>query len=354
MLGAAGGLALVALLLALTAHVWVVWLIPGFTPETKALAVSLTRIQLAGMVFALPYAIVWSMHCARGRLVWGEGGPLISAVAALGLLVVLIPQYGVHAAASVVALRAALDFVLLAYILGKWLKPDFGSAMLRTAWSRVRYLLIGSAYYGTEPLVNQLLTSFGPAGNLTTLSLGQQLYGVSAQIINKGFAAPVMPRLSVSAHGQHWDDYRLTFRKRLILVTALALAAFAFVVVAGNPVLQFFAGRVAFTSEQLTLLWQVLVALGGLLVAGWIGVLTTTALNAAGDTRRPMWLSIITYTVYTPLKFLAFSRFGLIGLALTTSVYYLANLAGQLIFIQRMLDGKHNPTAAPAVITSNA
>lgn len=345
--------AAIGTILIVTADYWVTWLIPGFAPATKLLAVSLTRIQLVGMMFSLPFAIAWSLHCARGRLIWGEGAPLISAAVALGLMVFLLPQFGAHAAASILALRSALDFLLLAYILGKWMKPNFNAPMLRRAWLRARYLLFGALYYGTEPLVNQLLASFAPAGSLTMLSLGQQLYGVSSQIINKGFAAPVMPRLSVAAHEQKWDDFRKTLRERLAVVASLALLAFAFVAGVGHPLLQVFAGRVAFSSADLNLLWQVLVALGGVLVAGWIGVLTTTALHAAGDTRRPMWLSVATYTLYTPIKFLAFSQFGLLGLAVTSSLYYLVNLAGQLVFIQRMLNGRHNPKSAPAVITSN-
>jgi putative peptidoglycan lipid II flippase len=356
MVSVAGGLAVLAILLALTAEVWVGWLVPGFSPEAKVLAIALTRIQLMGMMFVLPYAIVWSLHCARGMMVWGEGGPMMSALVAFALLVFLLPRFGVQAAAWIIALRAVLDFVLLAYILGKWIAPDFASALLRTAWQRVRYLLFGAAYYGTEPLVNQLLISFAPAGSLTMLFLGQQLYGVSAQIVNKALAAPVMPYMSVSAHAARWDDFRQTFRKRLMLIGAITLTAFVFVVIVGNPVLQRFAGRIAFTSEQLLILWQVLVALGGLLIAGWLGTFTTTTLHAAGDTRSPMILSLVTYTLYTPLKFLAFGRFGLLGLAIATSIYYLVNLIGQLIFIRQMLRNKHNPDSlvTASVVPSNA
>ncbi|MCA1553893.1 MAG: hypothetical protein LC737_05900, partial [Chloroflexi bacterium] len=49
----------------------------------------------------------------------------------------------------------------------------------------------------------------------------------------------------------------------------------------------------------------------------------------------PTRLGIITYTVYVPLKILAFVNFGVLGLAATTSLFVIANFIGQMFFLER-------------------
>ena len=62
-----------------------------------------------------------------------------------------------------------------------------------------------------------------------------------------------------------------------------------------------------------------------------------------GDTKTPTRLFILTYTIYFPLKVLAFLRYGLMGLAVATSVHMIVNFTLQLIVLERATA----PTRAP-------
>jgi peptidoglycan biosynthesis protein MviN/MurJ (putative lipid II flippase) len=53
-----------------------------------------------------------------------------------------------------------------------------------------------------------------------------------------------------------------------------------------------------------------------------------------GDTRTPTRMSIITYTFYIPAKVLGFLRYGLMGLAVVTSVYLFLNLFIQIVLLE--------------------
>jgi putative peptidoglycan lipid II flippase len=78
-----------------------------------------------------------------------------------------------------------------------------------------------------------------------------------------------------------------------------------------------------------------MVWLGGMFVGGAIGQGLSSSFYALGDTKTPTKISVCTYTLYIPIKILAFHFFSMMGLALATSIYYLTNVALQAYGLQR-------------------
>jgi peptidoglycan biosynthesis protein MviN/MurJ (putative lipid II flippase) len=76
-----------------------------------------------------------------------------------------------------------------------------------------------------------------------------------------------------------------------------------------------------------------MVGLAGVLIAGSVGQITSTAFYSFGDTRTPTRLGILTYTIYVPAKVLAFFSFGLMGVAVATSLFVLVNVLLQMAFL---------------------
>jgi putative peptidoglycan lipid II flippase len=319
------------------AGVWVPLLSPGFDEADKTLLIELTRIQLAGMIFSVPFAVLWSLRCARGKLFTTELVMSISVVITSALVFWGVPRFGVQAAALATTLRPMLDVLMLAGSLGLWRGWARGSHLLRTAWKRVRYLFLGSAYYGTEPFVNQVLTSYAPAGSLSVLFTGQQIYSILSQIISKSVAAPMLPMLAANAIQQDWPTFQAIYRKRLKAVTAMAFLVVAGVVVLGRPVLGLLVGRGNFTQDNVQTLWLVMIALSGVCIGGFMGQVTLTGLHAMGDTRTPTQLGILTYTLYLPVKFASFMLAGVLGLALAASAFFIVNMIGQWYFLNRAM-----------------
>jgi putative peptidoglycan lipid II flippase len=326
---------LIAGLLAATADVWVAVVTPGFSAAGKALTVELTRIQLLGMLFTVPFSVLWSMHCARGRLLKAEFVQAVSVAITSAFIVLAVPRFGVQAAAASTVIRPMIDVALLAGVLGRWAGFSARSTLLRTAWLRVRYLLIGSAYYGTEPLVNQVLVSFAPQGSLSILFTGQQIYSLLTQVINKSIAAPAIPMLAVRAHAGDWPAFRDLYHKRIWWTSALGALVVGGMIVLGPPILSLLVGRGNFSLETVDLLWRVLIALSGVCVGGFVAQVTIGGLHAMGDTRTPTKLGMVTYTLYIPVKILAFVTHGLLGMAVATSAFFVTNMLGQLYYLER-------------------
>ena len=345
-LGVSALFTILALALFATATYWVPWLVPGFSRPAQLLTVSLTRIQLVSMIFTASVSVLWSVYHARKQFIWVELSTVLSNLIALALIVKLLAIYGIAAAAFVIVLRTVLQVVWLLPGLGGWQWPQWNSTAMREAWRRIRPLLVGTSYYRTDPLVDRFLASMAPAGGLSLLYIGQQIYGVANVVAEKAIAAPMVPQLAIEAAANRWPAFRRIYQKRLLIIGGLTALGYAILLIAGERILNLLIGHGGVTRDNVHLLWLIMVALIGFFIAGAMGQITSTTFYAMGDTRTPTRMSIVTYTLYVPAKVIGFMRYGLMGLAVVTSVYLFVNLMIQILLLEGFVIPKRQKQAA--------
>ncbi|MES4787330.1 MAG: virulence factor MviN, partial [Nitrospiraceae bacterium] len=90
--------------------------------------------------------------------------------------------------------------------------------------------------------------------------------------------------------------------------------------------------------DDVHMLWLIMVAMSGLLTGG-LAQVTVTGLFAMGDTRTSTYLGIVTYSLYLPIKLLVFLNYGVLGLAVATSLFFAMNLIGQFYFLEKATSG---------------
>jgi len=336
-LGISGLFAALAALLFLTAAYWVPWLVPGFSKGGQQLTVSLTRIQLLSMIFTASVSVLWSVYRARQRFIWVELSTLLSSVIGFALLLKVLPVYGVVGASLLIVLRTGLQAVWLLPGLGKFCWPDWSSTAMREAWRRVRPLLLGNSYYRTDQLLDRFLASMAPAGGLSLLYLGQQIYGVANVVTEKAIAAPMVPQLAQLAGAARWPEFRRAYQRRLLAMAGLTVLGYAGLLVVGERILNLLIGHGGVTKDNVHLLWLIMVALVGYFVAGAMGFVTAPTFYAMGDTRTPTRMSVIIFTLYIPAKVFAFMKYGLLGMAWVTSAYLFLNVAIQVLVLEKFV-----------------
>jgi putative peptidoglycan lipid II flippase len=333
-LGVSALFTVLALTLFTTATYWIPWLVPGFSPAAQSLTVSLTRIQLVSMIFTASVSVLWSVYHARKQFIWVELSTVLSSLIALVLIVKLLAIYGVAAAALVIVLRTLLQVIWLLPGLGRWQWPQWNSTAMREAWRRIRPLLVGTSYYRTDPLVDRFLASMAPAGGLSLLYIGQQIYGVANVVAEKALAAPMVPQLAIEAAANRWPAFRRIYHKRLVIVGGLTAVGYAIFLISGERILNLLIGHGGVTRDNVHMLWLIMVALVGFFIGGAMGQISSTTFYAMGDTRTPTRMSIVTYTLYVPAKVIGFMRYGLMGLAVVTSVYLFVNVIIQILLLE--------------------
>lgn len=331
-----GGLfGLLAILLYAAAPWWVPLTVPGFNEAAQILTVELTRIQLVGMVFAAVNGVQWATYHARQRFMWAEFTPILSSVLALLLLIWALPRFGVIAAAWISTLRMGMQTMLLAPGMGAPVCPSLKSAAIQKAWLRIKPLLLGTSYYKTDPLVDRFLLSAASSGSLSLYYLAQQIYGAATQVLNKAIAVPLVPVLSMRHKAGDEAGFRRVYYLKLLQVSAISLAGLLTVGLFGQVLLPFLIGHGNVSAGNVAELWWIMIWLGGMFLGGVAGQITSTSFYARGDTATPTRMSMLTYTAYIPGKVITFHYWGIAGLAIVTSVYYMANLSLQIYLLEK-------------------
>jgi putative peptidoglycan lipid II flippase len=330
-----GGLfGLIAILLFLTASFWVPITVPGFDEVGKALTVELTQILLVGMMFTAINSVLMSFYFARQQFVWTELIPIISSIIVFPFLIWGLPRYGVVTAVWVSSLRMVIQTILLACRVGKPERLDLKSVAIKQAWMRIKPLLLGTAYYKTDPLIDRFLLSTVSSGSLSLYFLAQHIYGAISQVLDKAIAAPVVPILSKLYKQGNEADFRNLYYRKLMQMGVISLVGVFFIALFGQEMLNLFVGHGNITTTNISELWWIMIWLGGMFVGGVAGQISSSAFYASGDTKTPTRIGIYSYTFYMPLKIILFYIYGVQGLAIITSVFVLVNLFFQNHLLQ--------------------
>lgn len=331
-----GGLfGLLAVLLYAAAPWWVPLTVPGFDEAGQMLTVELTRIQLIGMVFAAVNGVQWAAYHARQQFLWAEFTPILASTFAFLLLIWALPRFGVIAAAWISTLRMGMQTLLLAPGMGIPVRPGLKSAAIQQAWQRIKPLLLGTAYYKTDPLIDRFLLSTVSSGSLSLYYLAQQIYGAASQVLNKALAAPLVPVLSMLHKVADKAGFRRAYRRKLLQVGAISLTVLLILGLLGQELLTFLMGYGNVSTSNVAELWWIMIWLGGMFFGGAAGQIASSSFYARGDTITPTRISMLTYTAYVPGKVVTFYFWGVAGLAITTSVYYMANLSLQIYLLEK-------------------
>jgi peptidoglycan biosynthesis protein MviN/MurJ (putative lipid II flippase) len=334
-LGVSGIFCVIALILFVAAQYWVSLIVPGFSEEARQLAIILTRIQLLAMIGNAAIVVLWSVYYARQKFLWTELSSVIANSIGLIFLIRTLPRHGIIYAAWATVLTLTLKILMLMPGLGRWVWPQWDSYAIKEAWRRIKPFLLGQVYAKTDPVIDRFLTSLTTAGSLSLLYIGQQVYSSINLIMTKAISTPSVPRLAIAAKTGDWSGFRRIYRHRMAWMLAVTVVATMAFFALGEPLLNLMIGHGGITSQNVHQLWWILVALSGVLIGGASGQVVSSAFFAIGDTRTPTMLFIITYTVYIPIKIVVFLKYGVVGLAVVTSIHLAVNFLLQLVVLER-------------------
>ncbi len=124
---------------------------------------------------------------------------------------------------------------------------------------------------------------------------------------------------------------------RLLWAAGLTISGYLILLMGSDLILYSLIGHGGITAENVRALWWIMVALGGVLAGRTMSEITSVGFYALGETRTPTKLSIWTYTVYIPVKVGTFLQYGLMGLAIATSIHVLINFLLQYITLEKEL-----------------
>ena len=326
-----------ALVLYVSAPVWVPLVAPGFSDAAVSLTISLGRIQLLTMIVTGLITVQSAAYHAKQHFQWVETSNLLATLCACCILIWALPKFGVVAVAWVSVIRAVLQSLLLTREMGRFEAPDFKRSSVSEAWKRARPMLIGALYFKSDIVLDRVLLSLAPTGAITLFNLGQQVFGACSQILTRSLATPLLPVLSNFHKSGDTERFRAHFQKRHATVLMLCVLMLLVGWIVAKPALLELAAYGKISESDVDALFLILAGLAGVFLGGTAGQVTLGAFYARGDTRTPTRLGIYTFTIYLPLKAFAFLWFGIVGIAVAASLFFVANWLLQLVQINQML-----------------
>jgi putative peptidoglycan lipid II flippase len=312
------------------AHWWIALLFRGFTTEVAAVCVDLFRIQMAAAVMTSMWLVVVALTAARARFIAVEFLTLALALVALVALFYLLPLYGVAAAAWINLVRSACLLLSCLPLLGRWPNFQLDWAAMRRSWGSMRLSIAANAYYKTEVLVDRHLLSMASAGDLSLYGVAQLVNGAASSVLGKAWGTTVVTPLIAEAKAGNRRNFFTLYWRNLRLLLAVSVGGALAIGLLGPWLLDSFVQVGQIETEHVRRLWVFFLLLSGTLVGGSAGVLLAGGFYAVGDVATPAYLGCVTFTIFAMIKYLVFIEYGVIGLCLVSSAYYLVN-AGALM-----------------------
>jgi len=81
-------------------------------------------------------------------------------------------------------------------------------------------------------------------------------------------------------------------------------------------------------------LWLIMICLGGMFIGGLVAQITSAVLYSMNRIKLLVLISVFTYTIFTIIKIINFYFFGIIGIAITLSIYSIVELITQISIIK--------------------
>jgi putative peptidoglycan lipid II flippase len=335
--------------LALIAPVLIPVLVPGFSPEARALTLTLTRIQLSTVVGAAGYAVLAGLCQARGQFLRAPLAALGCMAAAWAILIWRLDHSGVLLAAWMqVAVYIGPPLLLLPAAgrpsITQWWPFDSRSLAqgrrfdsrslaqdkpteLSQLWNRLRPVFLAATYCRSGFVADRCLASFAGPGGLVILDLGQRLHGAAVRVMNETFVTPNVPNLARIAATDQWDTLRAVHRHQrwCVGVAGMGIAAVIVIIAAAGPWwLRLLAPSPAI-ADTIRRLIPVLCCLSGVAATASLSHSLTTAFYAVGDSQTPSKVGAGMYTVGLAAKIIGGASGGLQGIALAITASHICN-----------------------------
>jgi putative peptidoglycan lipid II flippase len=255
-------------------------------------------------------------------------------------LLALFPSLGVYGLVVGFILGTLLETMTLGVALsrlGVRLRPDWSQYddSLRQLARQWLPMTAGAVLMAAGAVVDQTMAAMLAPGSVAALEYGNRMVGAVMGLGTTTLGVAVVPYFSQLAARRDWSTLAHVVRRWLLLVVAITLPVVLLLVVFAEPIVRIGLERGAFSAAdtQLVARIQVLLALQiPFYVAGIVLVRLVSALQAAPVLA---WICLSTVTLKILLNIVLINELGLPGIALSTSLMYVASSALLLWYVAR-------------------
>ena len=344
---AVGILSLVAGISALTFPLVVRFLGAGFTPAKTALTQSMFYLLLPVIAFKGISTIYGSVLHSHKRFSLVAFAPVVVPLSSIVVILSWIaPSTRIYAVALGTVIGMLGELLILGWGLHREGIPVLPRWRHRSAASRqviAQYfpMLAGAFLMGSTTLVDQSMAAGISSGSVASLNYGSRFVGVILHIAAGGIGAAVLPFFSNLVEGDDWMELRRLLLFYSIRILLFSSAVSILLVTLSGPLIGLALERGMFSGTDTALVGQVQAAYALQLPFYICGIVFVRVISSMIANHVLMIASLLNLIVNIFLNYIFMQRWGVVGIAFSTSVVYLFSFVFLLVMVWRKVRDGH-------------
>lgn len=311
---------------------------PGFSAEQLHETVRVFKVLSWLMLTNSMTTFLQALYHSYQRYTPTAVGPLAGVALTVVWTILLHEEWGILAGASGVVAGAALGILIQSplYLRHFRLRILFDESFKKCG-RLLLPLILGALYYNLDPLVDRYLASKMTEGSIAHLGYAWRLINGVLILCTSGLSIVIFPVLI-----QHFVSGRESETKKEIAFAIRFLTFILMPVVLGlvffsRPIVRDLFQRGQFEASDTARVGILMALYVGVVIGASLGDISGKVFFAIQDTWTPVVIKALGFTVGVVLKFLLGPGYGVEGLVLATSVYYIVNSVIQLFIIRKRL-----------------
>ncbi len=314
----------------------------GFDAPTLALCRSLFFLLLPSIVIN-GLAVLWGATLnSDDRFALAALAPMAVPSAIIVFLLLTVETWGVYAIGFGIVVGFIVQTILLGWSLKRRklnLRPRWGASTpaLRQVMNQYLPMVAGAALASSTDLVDQAMATPLGSGSVSALNYGIKITALLIGIGALALGNAVLPYFSRMVAVQDWKALRHTLKTYSLIILTASILVTSIIIVFSEPLTRLFFQRGAFTQADTKLVSQIQVCYALQLPFYFLGTLTVRVVSSLKANHILMLAAILNLLVNVSLNYVFIHWFGIVGIALSTSVVYLVSYSFVAFILFRRL-----------------
>jgi putative peptidoglycan lipid II flippase len=323
-------LLLIAAVLGLFAPIYLPYLGSGFSAAKLGLTRELLLVLLPLIFFNGIAISITAVLNASERFAFPAIVPLVTPIVVMLWLGLAARRWGAFSLAAGIVSGSVIEAALLASALksrglGLSFRWNGFTPAVRAVLGQYTPVLAGSLLIGSTLVVDKAMAAMLSTGSVAALSYANKVVSAVLAITATALSTSTLPYFSKMVALHDWSGCRHTIKRYSSLVAATAIPLTAFLVIFSKPLVTFFFQRGAFSSADTNLVSHVQVFYLIQIPFYLLSILFVRFLSAARRNDVLMYGAAISLLLDIVLNLLMMRKWGVAGIALSTSCVYAAS-----------------------------
>ena len=315
---------------------WGYYLIVGYSGE-KILTLELIAVFYLVGVFSSLTAVSTMVLRSRDILVEPEVVGLITTVLAFAVISYVSDVGGVLAVAMTLAVRSVANFYLVKYRHRLQIGASKGLSSFTAGLGKMMKVFGASSLYKTSPAIDRGLLSNQPDGSVTVFGFSANAVSSITALIDRTIASPSIAKYGkLVAQGEN-KKLKRDYRLKVMYVILISLVYLITLLIFSDHVAQIIQFILKVPESQANSIYLCLLLLSGYLFVAASGSIPVAVLHSYRDINTPLRIGVVGFLLSLPAKWIGVDYFGMQGLVIAISIYYLINMGFMVYFCERRI-----------------